>query len=86
MTDFLWHRVSEEEKEDIRKQASKILDDFSEKLSGIDKKVEDSLIERVESERVESQGKCDDNFSREIIFSNASEKNNDFIIAEKKKW
>ena len=85
MSDFLWRTVSEKEKQEIKKQAKAIMSDFSKKLSKIDKKMEESLIERAEGERQEG-GKCDENFSRKIMFENAPEKNKDFIIAERKSW
>ena len=83
--DFLFHKLSEKEKEEIRKQVDTILNSFSAKLSKIDGKVEDNLIERKEFERKEGIQR-DDSFSRETMFRNAPEKNKDFIIAEKKKW
>lgn len=83
--DFLWHKVSEKEKEEIKKQAKSIIDSFSLKLSKIDKKMEEPLIEREEGEREEGERK-DSDFSREIMFENAPNKNKDFVIAEKKKW
>lgn len=83
--DFLFHKLSEKEREEIRKQVNMILESFSAKLSKIEGKVEDNLIERKEFERKERQEQ-DKTFSREIMFKNAPEKNKDFIIAEKKKW
>jgi len=83
--DFLWRKVSEKERQEIKKQAKAIMNDFSKKLSKIDKKMEESLIERAEGEREEGK-KCDKDFSREIMFENAPEKNKDFIITEKKSW
>ncbi|MFC1682324.1 hypothetical protein ACFL0X_01775 [Nanoarchaeota archaeon] len=96
MSDFLFHEVSEKEREQIKKQAKQIMDDFSSKLSKIGK-VKEPLIERDLCMRDESEGtQCD--FSREIMFENApntlypkghekgTSKNKDFIIAEKKKW
>ncbi len=84
--DFLFHKVFEKEKKDIRKQAKKMMDDFSKKLSKIDKKIEEPLIERDEGEREEGdRGSCDKEF-RKIMFENAPSKNKDFIIAEKKEW
>ena len=83
--DFLFHNLSEKEREEIRKQVNTILDSFSAKLSKIDGKVEDNFIEREEYERKEGQEQ-DKIFFREIMFENAPEKNKDFIIAEKKKW
>ena len=86
--DFLFHKVSEKEKEQIKKQAKSIMDNFSKKISKIDKKISEPLIERDEFEREESsktEGKIENNF-RERIFENAPNKNKDFILAEKKKW
>lgn len=86
MNDFLFHKVSEKEKEEIRKQANKIMEDFSKQLSKIEKKTEEPVIERKEFERKEGQVKNDESFSREIMFKNAKNKNKDFIIAEKGEW
>jgi len=95
--DFLFHKVSEEEKEEIKKQAKELMEKFSEKISKIDKKIPEPLIERKEFEREEksstspptqflSKGKETDSDFRERIFENAPQKNKDFIIAERKKW
>ena len=54
--DFLFHKVSEEEKEEIKKQAKAIMEKFSEKIAKIDKKILEPLIERKEFERVEGEG------------------------------
>ena len=92
MADFLWHKVSENEKKEIEKQAKAIMQGFSKKLSKIDKKIPEMLIERDEGEREERTGeKCDEEF-RKIMFEDAPSKNNtlkgtsDFIIGEKKSW
>ena len=84
--DFLWHKVSESEKEDIRKEAKSIMDSFSEKLSKISsKKLKESLVERDEMEREEGIG-VPAEIDKKIMFENAPEKNEDFIVAERKKW
>ena len=92
MSDFLFHKVSEKEKESIKKQAKQIMDDFSNtlrgtsKLSIVGKEIEESLIERKEYDREERKGiECDNSF-RKIMFENAKNKDEDFLIAEKKKW
>lgn len=82
--DFLWHKVTESEKKDIQKQAKSIMDSFSKKLSKIDKKMPEPLIEGELGEREEG-GECN-NFDKAIMFENAREKNSDFIIAERKGW
>lgn len=84
-SDFLFHKVSKAEKTKIKAEAKAILDNFSKKLSKIDKKIPEQTIERQESERQEKT-KRKEKFSRKIMFENAPEKNKDFLIAEKKKW
>jgi Asp-tRNA(Asn)/Glu-tRNA(Gln) amidotransferase C subunit len=83
--DFLFHNVTEKEKIAIQKQAKGIIDNFSRKLSKIKTNV-DFDIEREKGERDEVEGKTDENFSRDVMFKNAPDKNNDSIIAEKGKW
>ncbi len=82
--DFLWHEVDEKERKDIQKQAKTIMDGFSKKLSKIDKKMPEPLIEREHGEREE--GGEIKKIDKAIMFENASEKNSDFIIAERKRW
>jgi len=84
--DFLWHKVSEKEKQEIQAQAKTIINNFSNKLSKIKDNLEESFVERDFGERIENEGTCDENFSKEIMLGNAKEKNKDFIIAEKKSW
>ncbi len=85
--DFLFHKVSEKEKEEIKKQAREILDSFSKKLSMVKEKLEEPIIEREKSDRDEDGKKCEaDHEFRRIFFENAPKKNKDFIIAEKGKW
>jgi hypothetical protein len=81
--DFLWHKVSEKEKEGIKRQAKKIVDDFSKKLSRV-AKIPEPVIERDEGERSEG-GECSE-IDKDIMFENAPKKNEDFIIAEKGGW
>ena len=82
--ELIKHNLSEKDKEEIKKQVDSILDSFSKKLSEIDKKEGEFFVERDASERVE--GEKPEEISRKIMFENAPEKNDDFIIAERKKW
>ncbi len=50
--DFLWHKVSEKEKEEIKHQAKKIVDDFSKRLAKV-AKIPEPIVERDEGEREE---------------------------------
>tara|TARA_Y100000310_G_scaffold281765_1_gene302495 strand:+ start:176 stop:424 length:249 start_codon:yes stop_codon:yes gene_type:complete len=81
--DFLFHKVSEKEKEEIKRQAKKIVDDFSKKLSKV-AKMSEPVIEREEGERQEGD-KCAE-MDKKIMFENAPEKKEDFIIGEKGGW
>ena len=84
--DFLWHSVSEREKEEIKREAKSIMDSFSKKLSSVKEKIFEPKIERENFERVEKEGnECDEDF-RKRVFENAPNKNGDFILAEKKSW
>lgn len=82
--DFLWHNISEKEKEDIKKQVNEILTSFSKKLSTLKEEIGEQFIERENCEREEGDDPAE--LSRKIMFENAPNKNDDFIIAEKKKW
>lgn len=84
MTDFLFHKVSEKERDDIRKQAKSIMNSFSKKLEKVGKKMSEVLIERKEGEREE--GRKPNEIDREIMFENAPNKNKDFIVGESKRW
>ncbi len=87
MSDFLFHKVTEKEKQEIKKQAKEIIEDFSKKLSKINKKVSESPIKKefVKERQEKSSKECDNDF-REIMFENTPNKNENFIIAEKKQW
>ncbi|MDO8659974.1 MAG: hypothetical protein Q7K54_05260 [Candidatus Parcubacteria bacterium] len=75
--DFLWHKVSEKEKEDIKNQAKAIMDSFSKKLERINKKTEEPIIEREKGERQETQGKESDEFFKKSILDNFRIKDSD---------
>ena len=89
---FLFHKVSEKEKEEVKKEAKRIMDSFAKKLSKIpDSKLKEPMIKREKGERVEGEGKgCEINTlkgtSRKIMFDNAPNSDDDFIIAEKGGW
>ncbi len=86
MTDFLFHSLSEKEKEGVKKEAKKIIDSFSEKLSKVKIPKDEPVIKRKDFERGEGNGTETDEVLKELILENAPNKNKDFIIAEKKKW
>ncbi len=85
-SEFMFHEVTEKEKQEIQKRAKEIMDSFSKKLEAIDEsKLEEPLIEHTDFERQEGDvGGCD--LDREIMFENAPNSNKDFILGEKKSW
>ena len=83
--DFLWHKVSEKEKGEIRKQAKTIMDKFSKKLEKISLPTGEVHDGKEDFERSEGTGERVE-FDKRIMFENAPEKNKDFIISEKKEW
>jgi len=76
--------MDEKETEQIKNETKKLLDKFSLALSKI--KSEDSNVERDEDRREEGEGKMGDEEFRKIMFENAPSKNEEFILAERKKW
>ncbi len=95
--DFLFHALSDKEKEDIRKEAKKIINDFSEKLSHVRVQEEEPVVERKNFERAEGESsrvphreapapRPNDSDFKERMLENAPEKNKDSIIAETGKW
>ncbi len=85
MSNFLWHSVSEKEKEEISENAMKIMDNFSKKLEKVKGSIGEAGVDREIFERKEDVGEKL-NIDREIMFENAPNKNKDFIVAEKRKW
>ncbi|MFA4960510.1 MAG: hypothetical protein WC548_02495 [Candidatus Pacearchaeota archaeon] len=82
--DFTWHEVSESEKNEIRKDSKKLLNEFSSKIQKI--KSEESHFENNSGTREEGvPWKTEDDF-KELIFQNAPFVEDDFIVAEKGAW
>lgn len=83
----LWHIVSEEEKEEIRKNAKKIMDEFADKLEKINvKEGHFESFENPEGMREEGNSWETDKDFRSIIFCNAPDVDGDLFKAEKGGW
>jgi Asp-tRNA(Asn)/Glu-tRNA(Gln) amidotransferase C subunit len=84
MADFIWHKVSEQEKEDIRNNAKRILDQFANKLDKIS--VEGEHFSSGSGLREEGEPwKTPESF-RETMLENAPDSDSGFIVAEKGGW
>lgn len=84
MEDFIWHKVSEKEREDIRKKAKQIMEDFGRKLEKVRApeghfSVGDGMRDQGEPWKT-PQG------FQDTMFSNAPDVKDDFIVAEKGAW
>ncbi len=77
--------MEEQEKEAVRKQAEKILDKFGKALESVKLK-EKKGENKVGGFREEKEGNRPNAEFRKIMFENAPGKDEDNIIAEKKKW
>ena len=85
MADFMWHRVSDKEKEEIKQQAKHLLEEFGAKL---DKIKFSGRPERESEEGLREEGKgwnTDPNF-RDLMLLNAPFVEDDFVVAEKGGW
>ena len=78
-------QISEQKKEQIKKEAKEILDKFAHSLEKVKIKGKELKAE-VGGFRDEGQGEEGDKDFRKRMFENAPNKDNDTIIAEKKKW
>jgi len=81
----LWHRVSDKEKQEIKKQAKKLMDDFARSLERLPKLKENPVERKAQTREEKEPAKPDPEF-RKILFENAPEKKDDCIVAEKGGW
>jgi hypothetical protein len=80
----LWHEVTEEEKEQIKKDSKKLLNEFASKLSKI--KAPEGHFKNESGTREEGTGwKTDEEF-KSTTFANAPFVEDNFLVAEKGAW
>jgi len=86
---FIYHIVSEQEKQDIQKQAKRLLSEFSEKLEKIKLKEHKAGFESAFNKqgiRKEKDGWRTDADFKDLMMNNAPFAEDNFIIAEKGEW
>lgn len=84
MDNFTWHKVSENEKEEIQKNANKILEQFASKLDKV--KTNEGHFENGQGMRDDTPPwKTEESF-KDTMLSNAPDVQEDFIVAEKGAW
>lgn len=72
------------DREDIKKQAKKILDDFAKALESV--KFEEELVERDSDRRDETEASEPNAEFRKIVLENAPATKEGCILTEKGKW
>ena len=82
--DFTWHEVSEKEKEQIRKDSKKLLNEFASKLSKI--KAKEGHFQNNSGTREEGDGWTTDEEFKSTMLSNAPFVEDNAIVAEKGAW
>ena len=80
----LWHEVTDKEKEQIRKDSKKLLNEFSSKLEKI--KAPEGHFENDAGIRQEGNGWSTDEEFQSVMFSNAPFVKDGAIVAEKGAW
>jgi len=83
---FLFKELSEKEKKEIRKEAKELIEVLSKRVDSLKLDKVDSGIKRKNCFRKEKGNFNQDKEFRKRIFKNSPNKNEDFIIAEKKRW
>ena len=84
---FKWHEVSENEKEEIRTDAKKLLNKFSKKLASV-KGIEEHFASNSNKNGQRDKGtpwNTDPEF-RDHFFANAPLVEDEFLVAEKGEW
>lgn len=84
MTNSLWHEVTEKEKEQIRKDSKKLLNEFASKLDKI--KATEGHFKNKSGTREEGDGWTTDPEFKSTMTANAPFVEDDFIVAEKGGW
>jgi hypothetical protein len=82
--DFTWHEVTEKEKEEIKRDSKKLLNEFASKLSKI--KAPEGHFENETGSRDEGDGWTTDEEFKSTMLSNAPFVEDDAIVAEKGAW
>ena len=83
-SNFIYHKISDIEKQEIKKQAKKLLDEFASKIEKI--KAPERHFESGEGVREEGDGWDSDSEFHDLMFLNAPFVEDDFIVAEKGGW
>ncbi len=84
---YLWRKVGDKEKEEIKKQAKKIMDDFASALEKVkvEAKEKEFALERPEQMREEKSAREKKEFRKRFL-KQVPKKEDDWLLAEKGEW
>ena len=82
--EFIWRKVSEKERGEIKNEAKNLLNRFAEKLQTI--KTKEAHLENNSGFRQEGEGWDTDGDFKELMLGNAPFVDDDSIVAEKGAW
>ena len=85
MSNYLWHKLSEEDRKKIEQDSKKLILEFGDSLNKLPAR-EEAFVERDKDSRVEGPYDDEDPDFRKLMFGNAPEVKDDCIVAEKGKW
>ena len=81
---FIWHKLDEKEREKIKKNSKKLLNEFASKLTKI--KSTEKHFENNSGTRDEGNGWETDKDFRDLMFLNAPFIEDNHLVAEKGSW
>lgn len=85
MGSYLWRKLSDKEKEEIKEQARELILNFGDTIEKLPD-IEESFVERDKDVREELNGEDDNNFDKQIALDNAPKTEGNCIVAEKGSW
>lgn len=91
-SEFIWRKLSEQDRKELDKRVHGILDDFGKKLDSVKgsplhraSQIGEVFVDRDVFARNEMECERDEDF-RKTFFENAPKKKDDCIVAEKGEW
>jgi len=85
MASYLWRKLSEKEKNEIKQEAEKLILEFGDAIEKLPD-IPEGVVEREKDRREEDSEKGECEIDRDIMFKNAPEVKDDCILGERGKW
>ena len=85
MSSYLWRKLSEKEKENIKEQARDLILDFGDTIEQLPD-IEEKVVERDSGVREEFNGEDDTNLDKQMVLDNSPKNDGVCIVAETGGW